>query len=83
MVAGTAVTLAEAAEDDDEETTTTTTVVTSSEPSMGTSAPVSFLPCEPSVLTFEGVTYYRCGSQHYVEAIGAGGTVYMPVAPPG
>lgn len=86
MVIGTVVTGAvigmEEATDDDE-TATETTTVTTTQAVAATSAPTTFLPCSPSVLTVEDVKYYRCGTQYYVEAISADGTVYMPVAPPG
>lgn len=59
---------------EEEETTTTTTTVTS--------GMVSVLPCQPTVTNVEGVTYYQCGTQYYVEAYGGSGPIFMPVSPP-
>ena len=82
VVTGAVIGMAEAT-DDDESTTESTTMTTTTQPVPATSAPTAFLPCSPAVLTVEDVKYYRCGTQYYVEAISSGGTVYMPVAPPG
>jgi Meckel syndrome type 1 protein len=30
----------------------------------------------------QGVTYYQCGQQYYVQAYGGTGPIYMPTAPP-
>ena len=80
MVTGVAIGLADEA-DDDGETTTTTTVVTETPASVA--KPTAFLPCEPNVVTFDDMAYYRCGSQYYVQAVSGSGTIYMPVPPPG
>ena len=58
-----------------ESTTTTTTTTTAATTSAS-------LPCNPSVSTVEGVTYYKCGQQHYVQAYGGSGPIYMPTQPP-
>ena len=63
LVVGAAVGAAAASSDDDDSTTTTTTTTTSTTAS---------LPCNPSVSTVEGVTYYQCGQQYYVQAYGSG-----------
>jgi hypothetical protein len=63
------------ASDDDDDSTTTTTTTTSTAPAA--------LPCDPTVTTVQGVTYYQCGPQHYVQAYGSTGPIYMPVPPPG
>ncbi len=34
------------------------------------------------MLSSNGVTYYLCGSQFYVQAYGDGGLIYVPVDPP-
>ena len=66
---------AAAASADNETTTTTTTTTTAATTSAS-------LPCNPSVSTVEGVTYYKCGQQHYVQAYGGSGPIYMPTQPP-
>jgi hypothetical protein len=71
MVVGGAV--GAAAAYDDEETTTTTTTTTTT----------GGLPCDPTTVEVQGVTYYQCGTQYYVEAYGGSGPIYMPVPPPG
>ena len=73
VIVGVAVGAAVAYDYDDETTTTTTTTTTSTTAS---------LPCNPSVSTVEGVTYYQCGQQYYVQAYGSGGPIYMPTQPP-
>jgi hypothetical protein len=60
-----------AASEEDEETTTTTTTTTG-----------GGLPCTPAVQQIEGVTYYLCGRQYYVEVYGGSGPMFMPVAAP-
>ena len=75
MVVGAA---AIADDDDDDETTTTTTTVVN----VPATAPAT-LPCNPAVTQVDGVTYYQCGAQHYVQAYGGSGPIYMPVPPPG
>ena len=40
------------------------------------------LPCNPSVSSVQGVTYYQCGQQYYVQAYGGSGPIYMPTQPP-
>jgi hypothetical protein len=65
-----------AAIDESESTTTTTTTTTTYGP------PTSELPCEPNIMNSNGVTYYLCGGQFYVQAYGDGGLMYMPVDPP-
>jgi hypothetical protein len=64
---------AAAASSVEEETTTTTTTTTTS----------SGLPCNPTVSEVNGVTYYQCGTQYYVQAYGGTGPIYMPTPPPG
>jgi hypothetical protein len=61
---------AEASEEEETTTTTTTTSVSST------------LPCQPTVTNVDGVTYYQCGTQYYVEAYGGSGPIFMPVSPP-
>jgi hypothetical protein len=63
-----------ASEDDDDDQTTTTTTTTTASPAV--------LPCDPTVTNVNGVTYYQCGPQHYVQAYGGTGPIYMPVPPP-
>jgi hypothetical protein len=74
-------TIVAASDEDDEETTTTTTTTVNNPPATA-SAPISILPCEPAVVESEGITYYLCGSQYYVQAYGTVGVVYMPVSGP-
>jgi hypothetical protein len=62
-----------ASADDDDNTTTTTTTTTST---------AAVLPCNPTVTTVAGMTYYQCGMQYYVQAYGGSGPIYMPVPPP-
>lgn len=81
MVTGVAIGLADEA-DDDEDTSISTTVVNTAAPAASAS-PTTFLPCEPQVVTFDDMAYYRCGSQYYVQAVSGSGTVYVPVSPPG
>jgi hypothetical protein len=76
VVVGTVVGGAIVAADDESETTTTTTTTTV------TGTPTSELPCEPQIMNSNGVTYYLCNSQFYVQAYGDGGLVYMPVNAP-
>lgn len=71
MMIGGVVGAAAASESEEETTTTTTTTNTGG------------LPCTPAVSVVEGVTYYQCGQQYYVEAYGGSGPIYMPVQPPG
>ncbi|MEO8307685.1 MAG: hypothetical protein ABI616_06550 [Pseudomonadota bacterium] len=66
-------------DDNDDETTTTTTVVNVP---AATAAPAT-LPCAPIITAVDGVTYFQCGGQHYVQAYGGTGPIYMPVPPPG
>ena len=66
MVVGAAVVAS--SDDDDEKTTTTTTQAA--------------LPCDPTVSNVNSTTYYKCGTQYYVQAYGGSGPIYMPVAPP-
>jgi hypothetical protein len=68
-----AVAVAASDEDDDDTSTTTTTTTT---------APPAVLPCDPTVTIANGVTYYQCGPQYYVQAYGGTGPIYMPVPPP-
>jgi hypothetical protein len=72
VVAGTAVAIAESDDDDDDDDDDT--IDTSSLPSQ--------LPCQPIVHDVQGVKYYQCGSQFFVEVYGGGGPLFMPVAPP-
>jgi hypothetical protein len=65
------------ADESEETTTTTTTTATTS-----TGTPTAALPCEPNIMNSNGVTYYLCGGQFYVQAYGDGGLVYVPVSPP-
>ena len=69
---GTVIGGAAVAASEDEETTTTTTTTTTG----------GALPCTPSVQQIEGVTYYLCGTQYYVEVYGGSGPMFMPVAAP-
>jgi hypothetical protein len=73
MVVGT---VAAIAEDSEESTTIVTTSTTS------TAAPVASLPCEPQMVVSNGVTYYLCSGQFYVQAYGDDGLVYVPVDAP-
>jgi hypothetical protein len=61
-------------------TTTTTTVV--NVPGTPASTPLTTLPCQPQVVSSQGIDYYLCGSQYYVQAYGIDGPMYMPVSPP-
>jgi hypothetical protein len=72
MVVGAVVvgTAAAVADDDDD-----------AEPTSSSSLP-STLPCQPIVHDVEGVKYFQCGSQYYVEVFGGSGPMFMPVAPP-
>jgi predicted phage gp36 major capsid-like protein len=45
-------------------------------------APVSSLPCTPTVVPVGGANYYRCGSSWYNEAYTGSGVAYVVVAPP-
>jgi Meckel syndrome type 1 protein len=74
MVVGAAV-IADEDNDDDETTIINTAPATATGPAA--------LPCDPTVTIVDGVTYYRCGQQHYVLAYGGTGPIYMPVSPPG
>jgi hypothetical protein len=65
-----------AAMDESEYSTTTTTTTTTY------GSPTAELPCEPNIMNSNGVTYYLCGGQFYVQAYGDGGLMYMPVDPP-
>jgi hypothetical protein len=40
------------------------------------------LPCVPVIKELEGMTYYLCGSQHYVLAYSGTGPIYVPVPTP-
>ncbi|HEX7374235.1 MAG TPA: hypothetical protein VF277_04630 [Steroidobacteraceae bacterium] len=62
---------AAAASDDDDE----------DDESISSSYP-SVLPCQPIVHNIEGVKYYQCGTQYFVDVYGGSGPMYMPVAPP-
>jgi len=72
MVAGAVVvgTAAAISEDDEE-----------SKESSSSSLPTT-LPCQPIVHDIEGVKYYQCNTQWFVEVYGGGGPMFMPVAPP-
>ena len=74
VVVGAVVVGAAAAANDDytHTTSTTTTVVTTA----------ATLPCNPAVSTVQGITYYQCGQQYYVQAYGGSGPIYMPTQPP-
>ena len=72
MVVGAA---AVASDDDDDETTIINNTTTAP-------ATQATLPCNPAVSSVEGVTYYQCGPQYYVQAYGGTGPIYMPVSPP-
>jgi hypothetical protein len=78
MAVGTTMVIGAAAvassDDDDDETTIINT----------TTAPATqaTLPCNPAVSIVEGVTYYQCGPQYFVQAYGGTGPIYMPVSPP-
>jgi len=63
-----------AAADESESTITTTTTTTA--------AATAELPCEPNMMSANGVTYYLCGSQFYVQAYSDSGLIYVPVDPP-
>ena len=75
LVVGAVVGAAAASADDDDTPTTTTTTTTVATTSAA-------LPCNPSVSTVQGVTYYQCGQQYYVQAYGGSGPIYMPTQPP-
>jgi hypothetical protein len=45
-------------------------------------APSSILPCEPEVVSLQGIDYYLCGSQYYVQVYGIDGWMYVPVSSP-
>jgi hypothetical protein len=77
VVVGTVVGGAIVAADDESESTTTTTTTTTV-----TGTPTAELPCEPQIMSSNGVTYYLCNSQFYVQAYGDAGLVYMPVDAP-
>jgi len=40
-------------------------------------------PTVDIVIPVEGVTYYQCGNDYYMQAYGSTGRIYMPVPPPG
>ncbi|MGH8755483.1 MAG: hypothetical protein ACREU0_06615 [Burkholderiales bacterium] len=44
--------------------------------------PVVVLPCSATVMTINGVTYYRCGTTYYTQSYSGGSVVYVPSAPP-
>jgi hypothetical protein len=67
---------ASSAEEESSSTTTTTTQVYTSTPQ------AAALPCNPTVIQNEGVTYYQCGQTYYVQAYGGSGPIYMPVPAP-
>ena len=69
VVVGSAAAIAESDDDDDDQE-----VATSSMPSQ--------LPCEPVVHDVQGVKYYQCNAQYFVEVFGGSGPMFMPVAPP-
>jgi hypothetical protein len=46
------------------------------------SAPSSILPCEPQIVSLQGIDYYLCGSQYYVQVYGIDGWMYVPVSSP-
>lgn len=72
MIVGTVVVGAAAAASDDDE---------DDDESSSTSLP-STLPCQPIVQEVDGVKYYQCGAQYFVEVYGGSGPLFMPVAPP-
>jgi hypothetical protein len=76
MVIGAAA-IADDDDDDDEKTTTTTTTVNNN-----TVTAQAGLPCAPVVKELNGMSYYLCGTQHYVLAYGGTGPIYMPVPNP-
>lgn len=78
MAVGTTMVVAASAASDDDDDDETTVINTTTTTSTGAT-----LPCNPTVTTFEGMTYYQCGEQHYVLAYGGAGPIYMPVPPPG
>jgi hypothetical protein len=47
-----------------------------------TSGPLTILPCEPQVVSSQGIDYYRCGLQYYVQVHGIDGPMYVAVSPP-
>ena len=59
-------------------TTPSTTVVYTTPPPAGYTS----LPCTPSVIAANGVTYYQCGSTWYNQAYAGDGVTYVTVAPP-
>ncbi len=75
LIVGAAIGAAAASSGDNDSSTTTTTTT-----KVATSS--ASLPCNPSVSTVQGVTYYQCGQQYYVQAYGGSGPIYMPTQPP-
>lgn len=69
IVAGTAAVVSESDDHDSDDDASSSSLPTT-------------LPCQPTVLDVEGVKYYQCGSQYFVEVYGGSGPMFMPVAPP-
>ena len=44
--------------------------------------PIRSLPCNANVINRQGVMYYQCGQDYYMQTFGSNGPVYMQVAPP-
>jgi hypothetical protein len=78
LVAGVVIGAAVASASQSKSTTTTTTTTTASPPPANAQ-----LPCNPNVVVSNGVTYYQCGNNWYMQAYGSSGPIYMPVPPPG